>query len=131
MTYRRTAATAALLGAIALAGAPLATAAPTPAPKPGDPNLSRSIPGTSCTVGQLKVALDKQSPGLSAKLEQAAGGPKQFADIATSDPATRQFKLASAAFVGSAAGFGIFSEQQNIQNALSSAYKSCSAPAKK
>ena len=116
---RFAAAVAALAGALALVPA-VASAAP-----------NDKVPGTTCTVGQLKVALDKQSPGLSAKLEQAAGGPKQFADIATSDPATRQFKLASAAFVGSAAGFGIFSEQQNIQNALSSAYKSCSAPAKK
>ena len=73
MTFRRTAATAAVLGAIALAGAPLAAAAPTPKPAP-KPNAAsaRAVPGTSCTVGQLRVAIDRSSPGLAKRLEDAA-----------------------------------------------------------
>lgn len=122
MTFRRTAATAAIFGAIALASAPFAAAAPTPKP---DPNSARSVPGTSCTVGQLRTAIDRSSPGLVAKLDQVAGGQQQFADIATSDPTTRQFKLAALAFTGSSAGFGIFNEQQNVQNAVSTAYRTC------
>lgn len=121
MTFRRTAATVAITGAIALAGAPLATAAP----KPADPNLSRAVPGTSCNVGQLRTAIDRSSPGLVAKLDQVTGGTKQFADIATGDPATRQFQLAALVFTGSAAGFGIFAEQQNVRNALADAYRTC------
>lgn len=127
MTFRRFAATAAVLGAVSLAGAPFAAAAPGPAPKPADPNLARAVPGTSCTVGQLRTAIDRSSPGLSAKLDQVAGGSKQFADIATSDPNTRQIRLATLAFTGSSAGFGIFSEQQNIQRALGDAYRTCSS----
>lgn len=122
MTFRRITATAALLGAISLAGAPFASADP----KPVDPNLARSVPGTSCTVGQLRTAIDRSSPGLTAKLDQVTGGTKQFADIAAGDPNTRQFQLAALVFTGSAAGFGIFAEQQNVRNALQDAYNTCS-----
>lgn len=123
MTFRRFAATTAVLGAVTLAGAPFAMAAP--APK-ADPNLARAVPGTSCTVGQLRTAIDRSSPGLTAKLDQVTGGTKQFADIATSDPGTRQIRLAGLVFTGSAAGFGIFAEQQNAQRALADAYRTCS-----
>ncbi|ADG79044.1 Hemophore-related protein OS=Tsukamurella paurometabola (strain ATCC 8368 / DSM / CCUG 35730/ CIP 100753 / JCM 10117 / KCTC 9821 / NBRC 16120 / NCIMB 702349/ NCTC 13040) OX=521096 GN=Tpau_2439 PE=4 SV=1 [Tsukamurella paurometabola] len=123
MTLRRIAATVAAVGAVSLAGAPFAAAAP--APKPADPTLSRAVPGTSCNVGQLRAAIDRSSPGLTGRLEQIAGGPQQFADIATSDPTTRQFKLAGLAFTGSAAGLGIIAEQQNVQRALADAYRTC------
>jgi len=126
MTFRRTAATAAVLGAIALAGAPFAAAAPTPkpAPKP-DAASARAVPGTSCTVGQLRVAIDRSSPGLAKRLEQAAGGPQQFADIAASDGLTRQLRVASLAFQSTGNIAGLAGEQANVQRAVADAYRTC------
>lgn len=132
MTFRRTAATAAVLGAIALAGAPFAAAAPTPkpAPKP-DAASARAVPGTSCTVGQLRAAIDRSSPGLAKRLEQAAGGPQQFADIAASDGLTRQLRVASLAFQSTGNIAGLAGEQANVQRAVADAYRTCgSAKAK-
>ncbi|MCA0158972.1 hemophore-related protein [Tsukamurella sp. M9C] len=132
MTFRRTAATAAVLGAIALAGAPLAAAAPTPKPAP-KPNAAsaRAVPGTSCTVGQLRAAIDRSSPGLAKRLEDAAGGPQEFADIAASDGLTRQLRVAALAFRGTGSAMSLAGEQANVQRAVADAYRTCgSAKAK-
>ncbi|TWS22218.1 hemophore-related protein [Tsukamurella sputi] len=127
MTFRRSAATAAVLGAIALACAPSATADPTPKPAP-KPNAAsaRAVPGTSCTVGQLRVAIDRSSPGLSKRLEDAAGGPQQFADIAASDGLTRQLRVASLAFQSTGNIASLAGEQANVQRAVGDAYRTCS-----
>ncbi|WP_019204459.1 hypothetical protein [Tsukamurella sp. 1534] len=130
MTFRRFAATTAVLGAFALVGAPIAAAAPSPAPKPADKNSVRAVPGTKCNVGQLRASIDRSSPGLVQKLEQAAGGPKEFADIATSDPLTRQFRVAGLAFQQSGVGFSLLNDQANVERAVSDAYRNC-ASAKK
>ncbi|KXO87559.1 hypothetical protein AXK56_14080 [Tsukamurella pulmonis] len=126
MTFRRTAATAAVLGAIALAGAPLAAAAPTPKPAP-KPNAAstRAVPGTSCTVGQLRVAIDRSSPGLAKRLEDAAGGPQEFADIAASDGLERQLRVAALAFRGTGSAMSLMGEQANVQRAVADAYRTC------
>ncbi|TWS18459.1 hemophore-related protein [Tsukamurella asaccharolytica] len=125
MTFRRTAATAAVLGAIALAGAPLAAAAPTPAPPKPDAQSARAVPGTSCTVGQLRAAIDRSSPGLSKRLEEAAGGPQEFADIAASDGLVRQVRVAALAFRGTGSVMSLAGEQANVQRAVADAYSTC------
>ncbi len=128
MTFRRTAATAAVLGAIALAGAPLASAAPTPKPKP-DATSSRAVPGTSCTVGQLRAAIDRSSPGLMRRLDEAAGGSRQFAEIVTSSEPVllRQVRVAGLAFQGTGTAFGLAGDQQNVQRAVANAYRTCAS----
>lgn len=123
MKLRHVTATVAAVGALGLISVPLAGAAP--APK-ADPNFSRAVPGASCTVGQLRSTLDRTSPGLLKRLDEAAGGPKQFADIATSDPLTRQFRVAALAFQGSGIAFGLANDQAEVQRAVAEAYRTCS-----
>ncbi|MDF0528679.1 hypothetical protein P0W64_02510 [Tsukamurella sp. 8F] len=126
---RRTVAAVAGLGAAAMIAAPIAAAAPAPTPKPrpaaGKLDLARKVPGTSCTVGQVRAAANHLSPGLYDRLQDAAGGPKTFSDIVAADPGSRQLQLVGLVLRGSVTGLQMVGQEADIESTLRQAYKDC------
>ncbi|GAA4400071.1 hypothetical protein GCM10023147_38310 [Tsukamurella soli] len=128
----RVAAAATDLGVAALIAAPLASAPPPPAPGPlskpkvaGQVDWARKVPGTSCTLGQVRGAMNHLSPGLYQRLQDAAGGPQTFSDIVSADPASRSAQLVGLVLRGSATSLQMVGQEADIENTVRTAYQTC------